>query len=63
MKYYLVPESLADRLNVKSFRHGSASVGYIITIGDLSTIGIDEAIREGAKEISEKNAIQFINNL
>lgn len=63
MKYYLVPEPLASRLNVKAFRHGSTAIGYIVTVADIAAIGVDEAMKQGALEISEKKAISIINKL
>ncbi len=63
MKYYLIPATMAEQLNVIAFRQGNASVGYIVTSGDLAVIGLDAAIEAGAKEITRSEAFQLTSKI
>jgi hypothetical protein len=63
MKYYIVPSLLAEQLNLTEFRKGNATVGYVVTNGDLAVIGLDAAIAAGAEEISKEEARQIISKI
>ncbi|MCH3994284.1 MAG: hypothetical protein LKE54_04405 [Prevotella sp.] len=63
MKYYLIPAKLADALNIKEFRKGNDEKGYIVTQGDLAVVGVDNAITDGAKEVTAREAKTIINSI
>ena len=62
MKYYLVPSLLAEQLNLTEFRMGGEE-GFIVTAGDLAAFGVERAIENGATEITEQQAKEYINKL
>lgn len=62
MKYYLIPLLLAEQLNLTEFRKGGEE-GYIVTTGDLAAFGVENAIANGATEISEQQAKEYLNKL
>lgn len=62
MKYYIIPAALAHLLNLAEFRRGGKQ-GYVVTVGDLAAYGVEKAIEKGAREVSEKEAMEFINKL
>jgi hypothetical protein len=63
MKYYIVTAKLADRLGVKPYRFGNNTNGYLVNQSDLAVIGIEEAVNEGARGITEEEAKTFKENL
>lgn len=63
MDYYIVQNALAERLGVKDLRQGNSNVGYLVNSGDFSGIGLQTAISQGARRVSEKEARQFVDKL
>lgn len=63
MKYYLIPNELAIKLNVVNFRHGNAQVGYIVSQSDIAVMGEEAAKNAGAKEVSTKEAETIIKKI
>ena len=63
MKYYLLPYLLAVRLGITDFRHGNSAIGYIATSGDLAAVGVESALAEGARELTEAEAMNIMNKL
>lgn len=62
MKYYIVPKQIAELLNLTEIRKGGEN-GYVVTVGDLAAYGVVKAIENGAREVSESEAEEFIKNL
>ena len=63
MDYYIVQNSLAERLGVKETRRGNAHVGYLVNSGDFAGIGLQNAVKLGARRVNTKEAKQFIEKL
>lgn len=63
MKYYIVSAEVAERLGVRQIRFGNTEKGYLVNQSDLAVIGIEEAVSNGAKEQTSKEAETFIKNL
>lgn len=62
MKYYIIPKQIAELLNLTEIRKGGEN-GYVVTVGDLAAYGVGKAIENGAREVSESEAEEFIKNL
>ena len=56
MNYYLVPQSIAESLQLTRIRKSSAGGMFLLSEYDLQPYGIDRAIDEGAMELSENRA-------
>lgn len=52
MNYYLVPQSIAESLQLTRIRKSSAGGLFLLSEYDLQPYGIDRAISEGAMELS-----------
>lgn len=63
MDYYIVQNSLAERLGVKETRRGNTHVGYLVNSGDFAGIGLQNAVKLGARRVNTKEAKQFIEKL
>lgn len=63
MDYFIIPNSLAERLGVKETRLGNNYVGYLVNSGDFAGMGSQEAVRLGARRVNIKEAKQFIDKL
>lgn len=61
--YYLVPEIIVSGLGLKDFRAGDGSGNYILSQSDLDAYGIDKALDEGAKILSNEETAEIINNV
>lgn len=59
--YYKIPKALAEKLALTDYRIGNDEYGYIVNEGDLETIGIDEAKKLGAKNVTEQEALRIVN--
>lgn len=53
MNYYLVPQSIAESLQLTRIRKSSSGGMFLLSEYDLQPYGIDRAIGEGAMELSE----------
>jgi len=58
--YYSVPEAIADSLKMTDCRHRTEDGSYILNGGDLVSYGVDKAVEDGAREISESEARNLI---
>lgn len=63
MDYFIIPNSLAERLGVKETRLGNNYVGYLVNSGDFASMDLKEAVRLGARKVNIKEAKQFIDKL
>lgn len=63
MDYYIIQNNLAERLGVKDTRRGNAHVGYLVNSGDFAGIGLQNAVKLGARRVNKKEAKQFIDKL
>lgn len=61
MKYFIIPQSIANALGITAYRYGNAADGYLVNIGDLAVYGMEKALSEGAREVSEREATEFVN--
>ena len=52
MNYYLVPESIAESLQLKELRKSTGDGLYLLSEYDLQPYGIERAENEGAVELS-----------
>ena len=51
MDYFIIPNSLAERL------------GYLVNSGDFAGMDLQDAVRLGARKVNIKEAKQFIDKL
>lgn len=63
MDYFIIPNSLAERLGVKETRLGNNYVGYLVNSGDFAGMDSQEAVRLGARKVNIKEAKKFIDKL
>lgn len=56
MNYYLVPQNIAESLQLTRIRKSSAGGMFLLSEYDLQPYGIERAIGEGATELSENRA-------
>ena len=63
MDYFIIPNSLAERLGVKETRQGHTYVGYLVNSGDFAGMDLQDAVRFGARKVNIKEAKQFIDKL
>lgn len=61
--YYLVPEAIVFGLGLKDFRTGDGKGNYILSQSDLDPYGIEKALDEGAKTLSNEEVAEIINNV
>lgn len=55
MNYYLVPQFIAESLQLTRIRKSSAGGFYLLSEYDLQPYGIERSIEEGAIELSENH--------
>lgn len=60
-KYFIIPKEIADELGISEYRYGNGADGYLVNIGDLAIYGVENAIQDGAREITAKEAAEFAN--
>ena len=63
MNYYIASAKLAERLGVRLLRFGNNKDGYLINQSDIAVVGMEEALKDGLKAITDKEAEQFKKNL
>lgn len=63
MDYFIIPNSLAERLGVKETRQGNIYAGYLVNSGDFAGMDSHKAVRLGARKVNIKEAKQFIDKL
>ena len=63
MDYYIIQNNLAERLGVKDTIRGNTHVGYLVNSGDFAGIGLQNAVKLGARRVNKKEAKQFIDKL
>ncbi len=56
MRYYKVPQSIAEELNLTRFRTQDSDGDYIVSHADIVTYGVKKALSEGAKEVGRADA-------
>ena len=61
-KYFIIPKEIADELGISEYRYGNSADGYLVNIGDLAIYGVENAIQDGAREITAKEAAEFANH-
>lgn len=63
MKYYIIPDSLAEELGLKKWRRGNVMDGWLVNQSDLAAVGVDNALNAGAIAITEREAREFVQSL
>ncbi len=66
MKYYKVPQHVAEELNLTRFRTQDSDGYYIVSHADIATYGIKKALSERSVEISRADAkkrVRKVRNL
>ena len=61
LKYYIISAEDARRIGVTAFRQGSSRDGYLVHSDDFACATAD--FRERAQEVTENEALEFINSL
>lgn len=56
MNYYLVPQTIAESLQLTRIRKSSAGGMFLLSEYDLQPYGIERAVEEGAMELSGNRA-------
>lgn len=65
MRYLLISSNLASQLDLTWYRRDCQADGekaYLVTAADLAAYGIEKAIANGAREITETDAIKLLSN-
>ena len=60
MKYYIISAEDAQKLGLHTFRHGNRK-GYVVNASDLEHT--EKGRETEAREVTEQEAIKFINEL
>lgn len=63
MKYYIVSAEMAEKIGVKGFRTGNEKDGYLVNTSDIAIIGVQNAVLQGAREVTAWEAKKFIDNV
>jgi hypothetical protein len=60
MKYFAVPQSIAQKLSLTDIRTSNGSL-YLLSGQDLCCYGEERAVSEGAKEVTREQAKKMFN--
>lgn len=58
---YAVPGQIASELNLKDYRHSDGKGNYLLSQRDLRCYGIENALEEGAVELTADEAKRMFN--
>lgn len=61
MTFYAVPEAIARELCLTQLRRSDGHGRYLLSQGDLRPYGIDKAVAEGARPVTDQEVQNMFN--
>lgn len=61
MTFYAVPEAIARELCLTQLRRSDGHGSYLLSQGDLRPYGIDKAVAEGARTVTDQEVQNMFN--
>lgn len=61
MTFYAVPEAIARELCLTQLRRSDGHGRYLLSQGDLRPYGIDKAVAEGARTVTDQEVQNMFN--
>ena len=63
VRYFVISRGMADSLGLTPYRIGNGKQGYLVNVGDLVAYGVENALMDGAREVTEEEADEFVKSI